>query len=36
MVKKYGSGDNLSGHCVEASDLIVDELKKYGLKPKSP
>lgn len=37
MVKKYGKGNNLSGHCVQASDLIIEKLKQVGItKIKSP
>ena len=36
MVKKYGTGDKLSGHCIEASDLIIEELKKHNISSKSP
>lgn len=36
IVNKYGTGDKLRGHCVEASDLIVEELNKHNIASKSP
>lgn len=31
LERRYGSGTNLCGHCIEASDAIVVQLKKLGI-----
>ena len=32
MERRYGVGTDLTGHCIEASDIIVDMLKVFGCK----
>ena len=35
IVDKYGDGTNLSGHCIEASDRIVELLAEKGISAKA-
>lgn len=35
MVDKYGIGTNLAGHCIEASDRIVELLAEIDVKAKA-